>query len=135
VAATAAVAAASYRAGFADILEPGVLAGRDAAFFAPRLAEAGARLRVAEDGGLILGFCLMTDGHIDMLFVAPEAQGRGAGRALLAEAQARGGRSLECFADNRSARAFYERHGWRVAAAYRRDFAGRARDFVRYERC
>jgi putative acetyltransferase len=134
VAAVAAVAAASYQAGFAGILEPEVLAARGEAFFAPRLAEAGARLRIVERLGRVLGFCLMTEGHIDMLFVAPEGQGSGAGSALLVDAEVRGACSLECFAANRAARDYYERHGWRVASAYRRDFAGRLRDFVRYEK-
>ena len=62
---------------------------------------------------------------------APPAAG--AGRALLADAQAHGASSLECFAANAPARHFYDRQGWRVTQAYTRFFAGRDRSFVRYE--
>ena len=79
-------------------------------------------------------FAAMTAGHIDMIFVAPAAIGTGAGHALLVDAQARGARSLECFAANTPARRFYERHGWHVVDRYSRLFAGGMRDFVRYER-
>ena len=69
-----------------------------------------------------------------MMFVDPAAHRTGAGRALLAEAEARGARSLECFRDNLAARHFYEAHGWRLARGYARDFAGRPRAFVRCEK-
>jgi putative acetyltransferase len=133
IAPTAAVAAASYRAAFAAILEPETLAKYDPAFFATRFAASLPRLRVAERNGTILGFCLMTEGHIDMIFVAPAAIGTGAGHALLADAQTHGATSLECFAANTAARSFYERHAWRVTQSYTRPFAGQDRAFVRYE--
>ncbi len=133
VAATAEVAAASYRAAFAAILDPEVLARYDPAFFAARFAASLDRLRLAERDGRIIGFCLVTEAHIDMIFVAPDALGTGAGRALLADAQAHGASSLECFAANAPARHFYDRQGWRVTQAYTRFFAGRDRSFVRYE--
>ena len=133
VADTATVAAASYAGAFATILEPETLARYDAAFFAGRFAAALDRLHVAERGA-IRGFSLVTGRHLDMLFVAPDVQGSGAGRALLDAAVARGTCTLECFRDNLPARRFYERQGWRLARAYQRDFAGRARDFVFYER-
>ena len=132
--AAAAVAACSYAAAFAAILEPESIAPFDAAFFAGRFTAARDRLRVALHDGAIVGFCLMTAGHIDMIFVAPAAIGTGAGHALLVDAQARGARSLECFAANTPARRFYERHGWHVVDRYSRLFAGGMRDFVRYER-
>ena len=56
------------------------------------------------------------------------------GSALLAEAEARGTWTLECFRDNRSARSFYERHGWTLARSYEREFLGRTRAFVFYEK-
>jgi putative acetyltransferase len=46
----------------------------------------------------------------------------------------RGAKSLECFRDNHGARRFYERHGWRVTREYEREFAGRNRSFVFYEK-
>ena len=56
------------------------------------------------------------------------------GRALLAEAVARGVCSLECFRANGPARRFYERAGWVVTRGYSRPFAGRLHGFVYYER-
>ena len=81
-----------------------------------------------------VGFLLMTDGHIDMLFMEPAASGRGGGAVLLREAETLGAKSLECFRDNHAARRFYERHGWRVEREYEREFAGRSRSFVLYEK-
>ena len=128
------VAERSYRSAFSTILEPEVLATRDAAIFTERFAHAWHRMLVAVQQGKAIGFLLMTDGHIDMLFMDPAASGRGWGGQLLAEAEARGAKSLECFRDNHGARRFYERHGWRVTREYERDFAGRKRGFVFYEK-
>jgi len=130
--ALAAIAERSYRAAFKAILEEDVLAGRKAAFFATRFATSWRRMLVALEGDRPVGFLLMTDGHIDMLFMDPEADGMGGGALLLRKAEALGARSLECFRDNHGARRFYERHGWRLAREYERDFAGRARSFVLY---
>ncbi|WP_230530143.1 GNAT family N-acetyltransferase [Microvirga roseola] len=134
VQALAAIAARSYRAAFAGILEEDVLAGRDSASFAQRYAEVWARMLVAVSQDKPVGFLLMTDGHIDMLFMDPAASGQGGGALLLQEAERLGAKSLECFRDNHGARRFYERHGWRVAKEYEREFAGRSRSFVLYER-
>ena len=130
----AAIAERSYRAAFADILERDVLAGRDAAFFAGRFASSWERMLVTLEDDAPIGFLLMTDGHIDMLFMDPEASGKGVGALLLAEAEARGAKSLECFRDNHGARRFYERHRWRVTREYEREFAGKRRSFVFYEK-
>jgi GNAT superfamily N-acetyltransferase len=57
--------------------------------------------------------------HVDVLVVAPEAEGRGVGRALLehVETWGRGHRCrevvLDVFASNEDAMAFYERCGYR----------------------
>jgi putative acetyltransferase len=109
-----------------------VLATRDADFFAERFSASWERMLVALAGEEAIGFLLMTDGHIDMLFMDPDATGQGAGALLLAKAEALGATSLECFRDNLGARRFYERHGWRVAREYAREFAGRERSFVFY---
>ena len=132
VPALAHVAERSYRSAFADILEEEVLTRRDAAFFAMRFAETWDRLVVAEDEGNPIGFLLVTDNHIDMLFVDPPAIGMGAGSRLLQFAEQNGARTLECFRHNHAARRFYERHGWRLEREYDRDFAGRSRSFVFY---
>ncbi len=126
------VAAASYADGFAGILDAATLAERTAGFFAARFAEAWPRMTTAALDGRIVGFSLVTDGHIDMLFVAPWSYGSGAGKALLRAAEAAGARTLECFADNAKARAFYEHNGWRLTAAYQRSFAGRVMRFVQF---
>lgn len=132
--AMAQVASASYRAAFAAILDADELARRDATSFMPRFRERLADMRVAEAGGRVVGFSLVTGSHLDMLFIDPSAQGGGAGRALLVEAVGRGVRTLECFRDNRLARVFYERQGWRLSRAYARAFAGAEHHFVFYER-
>ncbi|MBF9232697.1 GNAT family N-acetyltransferase [Microvirga alba] len=129
--ALAIIAEHSYREAFKTILEEDVLATRDAAFFAARFAGSWDRTILVEEG-TPLGFLLMTDGHIDMLFMDPDASGKGAGTLLLREAEAAGAKSLECFRDNQGARRFYERHGWRIAREYDREFAGKNRSFVFY---
>lgn len=133
VPAMAAVAAASYRHAFAAILPPEVLEARSPAHFRERFAATWPRMRVAEDAGRIVAFSLVTDGHIDMLFADPRRLGRGAGRALLRAAEANGARSLECFAANAAARAFYAHCGWRLTREYEREFAGAVRRFVLFE--
>lgn len=128
------VAAASYAAAFAAILEPEVLASRTAARFSERFAREWTAMWVAEAEGRVLGFAEMRGRHIDMLFVDPAAQRQGAGRALLAALEAAGAATLECFRDNAGARAFYEHAGWRLARGYARELEGRRRDFVWYEK-
>ena len=128
----AVIAERSYRSAFEGILEPEVLAGRDAAFFAARFASSWEHMLVALAHEEPMGFLLMTDGHIDMLFMDPRASGQGGGALLLKQAEALGARSLECFRDNHGARRFYERQGWQVSREYDRAFAGRERSFVLY---
>jgi putative acetyltransferase len=132
VPALAAIAERSYRAAFAGILEAAVLESRDAAFFAARFASSWERMLVAVSENGPAGFLLMTEGHIDMLFMDPAASGKGGGAMLLEHAEALGAKSLECFRDNHAARRFYERHGWQVEREYDRDFVGRSRSFVFY---
>ena len=130
VPALAGIAERSYRAAFAHILEQQVLASRSEAAFAERFATCWQRMLIAVAGEKPVGFLLMTDRHIDMLFMDPGAGGKGGGTLLLGKAEALGARSLECFRDNHEARRFYERHGWRVTREYEREFAGRRRSFV-----
>jgi putative acetyltransferase len=132
VPALALVAQRSYQSAFAGILEDGVLASRDAGFFATQFAEKWNAMMVAENNEKPIGFLLVTDGHIDMLFIDPESSGKGAGSQLLVYAERNGAKSLECFRDNHGARRFYQRHGWQVERTYDREFAGRNRSFVFY---
>ena len=73
--------------------------------------------------GLIVGIAAIStvDGvlWLDQLYVMPSRVGQGVGTSLLAEvrANARLPIHLHCFAENRRARAFYERHGF-VAIAF-----------------
>ena len=70
---------------------------------------------VAERGGAVAGFLAVAgDGHVDALYLAPEARGQGVGAALLAEARARhpGGLTLWAFVANAGARRFYAREGF-----------------------
>lgn len=75
---------------------------------------------VAEVDGTVVGFSdLLPDGLVDMLFVHPDAGGRGSARALLtaveAEARTRGLPELRTFASRR-ARPVFERLGFVVVA-------------------
>lgn len=128
----AAVAERSYRTGFGAILGEEIVATRTAHFFAQRFEPAWERMLVALSEGRVAGFCMITDAHIDMLFVDPEATGQGLGSALLRQAESAGASTLECFRDNLRARQFYEKHGWRVVKEYERDFIGQKRGFVLY---
>ena len=68
---------------------------------------------VAEEDGAILGFATVEAGDLDHLYVAPAAQGRGVGTALLDHAKRLrpDGFELWVFQRNEGARRFYERHG------------------------
>lgn len=121
-----------YRSSFSSILEPEALAARDIAFFERHFTERLSRLKVAKVNGEVVGFSLVTDAYLDMLFVQPGDSGKGVGTVLLDSATRTGLRSIECFRDNQPARQFYERRGWIVERAYQREFLGKLRDFVRY---
>jgi GNAT superfamily N-acetyltransferase len=71
---------------------------------------------VAEDGGRILGMAALSDEMLDQFYVHPDAQGRGAGSALLDKAKARrpDGFTFWVFQQNENARRFYERRGCRL---------------------
>jgi len=130
--ALATVAHDSFHQAFVGIMSAASLAQRPLSFFVERFAVQWPDLVVALVEDRIVGFSLVRNGHIDMLFVDPGVQARGVGRALLAGAEARGARTLECFRDNHLARAFYEKHGWRLTSALRRSFCGEEYDFVTY---
>ncbi len=126
------VAHGSFHQAFAGIMSPAALAQRPHSFFVERFVEQWRYVTVAETADRIVGFSMVRQGHIDMLFVDPTAQARGIGKALLAAAEAAGARSLECFRDNHEARAFYEKHGWTLNQSLRRTFCGEEFDFATY---
>jgi len=80
------------------------------------LVPARRRVLVAVDGAdRPLAFIAFGGGEVEHLYVAPAAQGRGLGARLLGLAQARAASlELQVFQRNQPARAFYERHGFRL---------------------
>lgn len=126
------VASAAFASAFADIVDPRTIAARTPESFRARFSARLADMRAAVEDGTVAGFSLVTGTHLDMLFVDPARQGRGAGLALIEDAVARGCETLESFAANIRARAFYERAGFRLAASYRRPYEGRETAFVLY---
>jgi GNAT superfamily N-acetyltransferase len=82
------------------------------------LETVGWTIVAAGDGGL-LGYAAVTDNHLENLFVAPSAQGRGVGSALLAEVESRvlpgfETVTLRCLCINADARRLYDRRGYLV---------------------
>ncbi|HBP28003.1 MAG: acetyltransferase [Advenella sp.] len=73
-------------------------------------------LSVARNGeGELLGFCGVSDGNIEMLFVAPEARGKGIGASLARHAiSARGATRVDVNEQNEQALGFYEHLGFAV---------------------
>ena len=71
---------------------------------------------VARDGGRILGFLSLDGEDLDQLYLLPGEFRRGIGSLLLAKARERSPERLHLFTfqRNRAARAFYERHGFRL---------------------
>ncbi|CNH38153.1 putative acetyltransferase [Yersinia thracica] len=71
---------------------------------------------VAIDGDKHVGFAsiFMADNFLHNLFVAPNIQQPGVGKALLLTAQSlfTGQGSLKCLEKNQQALAFYRKHGW-----------------------
>ena len=75
-------------------------------------------IKLAIGEGRILGFAAANRESIAQLYVRVGCQRRGIGARLLAwaKAQSDGSLWLYTFARNSGARAFYERHGFRIAA-------------------
>ena len=70
---------------------------------------------VFEQEGKVAGFISLAGQIVCALFVAPEAQGEGAGKALLEHAKAlKGEISLKVYKENRKAILFYEKNGFRA---------------------
>lgn len=81
---------------------------------------------VAADGQRPVGFVGLSGAHIDALFIAPEARGRGVGRRLVAHAEALSGPlTVDVNEQNRQAVGFYERMGFRAVGRSAVDGAGR----------
>ncbi len=81
-------------------------------------------VRVVEEHGEVVAVCAVRDGWVEQLYVAPGAQGRGLGRALLDEAKAgQDVLDLHTFARNARARRFYAAAGF-VEVAHGSDPSG-----------
>lgn len=92
---------------------------------------------VALVNGRIAGFAAEEPGWLEHLYIAPDWLGSGIGSALLNDTKTRHGMlELWCFLENRRARAFYEKHGFReVERTDGRDNEERAPDIrFRWER-
>ena len=70
-----------------------------------RVLLPGADVEVAEEAGEVVGVCATREGRVEQLYVLPDAQGRGVGRALLDAAKARSGGHLQLWTFARNARA------------------------------
>jgi putative acetyltransferase len=125
---------AAYRTVFAPLLPACDWSAFDGDWFAERFKRQWPDVMIAEVENGPVGFCLMTDANIDMLFIAEGCRRNGTGLVLLRQAEARGARTLECFAVNVLARQFYARHGWTSAGSQSRVFAGSRCEFVSYHK-
>lgn len=104
-----AIAAIHRRAAF---VPPAHRAEEDLRFVRERLMAEN-QTWVAEADGKVVGYIAFNDDWISHLFVHPDHQGRGYGRALLDHVTADGReRQLWTFQQNARARKFYEDRGW-----------------------
>lgn len=74
-----------------------------------------AQVWLSERGGAVAGFIAFRSGWVDHLYIRPDLQRRGIGRALLAVAQSEESLlRLWAFQCNVPARRFYEAHGFQI---------------------
>ena len=96
--------------------------------YVPQAIENVRQLTVAADTrGTLLGFIGVDGDIIEMLFVHPEARGKGVGKLLLSHAvSACDANRVDVNEQNEQARDFYERMGFRVIGRSETDDAGDA---------
>lgn len=78
-----------------------------------------------DDAGTPIGFVGARDGHVELLYVDPDAHGRGIGTALLAQVGDHGPTSVEVYAGNTQGLGFYRARGFTETRAHARDAFGR----------
>ena len=131
----------SWNVAYRGIMPDDVIAKTDLAyrtqFWAERIADREWPVFVIDEDGECVAFCQMVPskdpddnprqvGHITSLHVLPHLRGQGHGRALmdhvLSEFTNRGYSTVTLWVleENRAARSFYERYGFRQDAATRR---------------
>jgi len=80
---------------------------------------------VYEKEGRIVGFIALLDCEVGAIFVDPQHQRQGIGRALMDHARdLRGNLELDVFKENRIGRAFYDRYGFKVIAEHLHEASG-----------
>lgn len=80
---------------------------------------------VYEEAGQVVGFISLLGNEVGGIFVYPEWQGRGVGRALMDKARdIHGALELEVFAENPKARRFYNRYGFVAFKEYFHEESG-----------
>lgn len=79
-----------------------------------------------DEDGTLIGFAGAADGKLEMLFLAPDARGRGGGSLLLAHARrAFGVTTVDVNEQNTQAVGFYLHHGFHVTGRSDRDGTGK----------
>ena len=90
---------------------------------------------LAEASGEILGFVGAREAVVELLYIAPEAQGRGLGPALLSYVNGGAGpRSVEVYADNTVGVAFYRGQGFVEQLRYSVTVGGGSYEVMRLTR-
>ena len=93
---------------------PKLYSGAETVDFCAKLVDAG-WVTVADVGGAVAGFLARDGEEVCALYVAEAARREGCGSALLNDAMGRSDALwLRCFQENRAARRFYERHGFKA---------------------
>jgi ribosomal protein S18 acetylase RimI-like enzyme len=104
----------------------------------PMEVEKGWSLYVADDNGVLAAMLAMhvPDRYLDQLFVAPEYQGNGLGRRLLAFTRQHlpGEIWLRCVRENEKAWRWYEREGFVFEKEQVEPTSGRAMKYYRWRK-
>lgn len=80
---------------------------------------------IFEENGVRVGFVSLIENELSGLYVLPDYQGKGYGRAMLNMAVAdRGALKLDVFGRNRSARVFYQKYGFQETGQRFDDLSG-----------